>query len=66
VQFAWLEHSEGFWRLSSEKAEETIRQWANENAALHELTEEGWIITGPYFEKCDQSFRCYGLNRNPH
>jgi hypothetical protein len=66
VQYAWLEQNEGFWRFFIDNTKQEVRRWEDEDIALKELLNEGWIITGPYTAEHDLCARGYGLNRNIH
>ena len=66
VQYAWLENDKGYWCLFSEKLKKENRKWSNEDLALKELQEEGWIVAVLYLMKHRKKFRAYGLSRLVH
>jgi hypothetical protein len=43
-QFAWLERFEGTWLLLNHNEKYPARTWMDKNAAIAELSEEGWTI----------------------
>jgi hypothetical protein len=47
MQFAWLDLFGGRWLLLDGNLKYPARSWANEEAALAELKEEGWTISAP-------------------
>ena len=50
-QFAWLELHKGRWYLLTDIQREAVsarRKWTDQNAAISELMEEGWTISGFY------------------
>jgi hypothetical protein len=47
-QVAWLDFYRGKWRLVTGNPEEPNRKWEDKVAALSDLANEGWIISGPY------------------
>jgi hypothetical protein len=74
-QYAWLELDKGMWCLLTDiknDPNESMRRWADKNAAIAELKDEGWTITGPYTKRCggkqhpERRFHGYGLMRTIH
>ena len=62
-QFAWLDLFAGRWLLLNGDLKYPARSWANEKAALADLREEGWTITGPHRKrplKNNSRSRSYG------
>ena len=47
-QYAWLDLHGGVWLLVTANPNEPSRRRTDEDAALAELKEEGWTITGPH------------------
>ena len=74
-QFAWLELYRGMWYLLTDVASETAsasRKWIDKDAALTELEEEDWIISGPYPNQLSKKlnlgnkYKGYGQIRTIH
>ncbi len=71
MEFAWLDVFGGRWLLLNENLKYPARSWADENAALAELIEEGWTITGPHRKRLSlikpkQRGRGYAIMRTIH
>lgn len=50
-QYAWLELHKGMWHLLTDIKSESVsasRKWTDRDAAILELKEEGWTISGQY------------------
>jgi hypothetical protein len=45
-QFAWLDLFGGKWLFLNGNLKYPARSWTDENVALAELQEEGWLIVG--------------------
>lgn len=74
-QYAWLELNGGMWHLLTgirAKPNDISRTWADKNAALEELRQEGWTVSGPYPNQLSRKlnispkFHGYGLIRTVH
>jgi hypothetical protein len=74
-QFAWLEFNDGRWHLLAdvrEKPSPENRKWSDGDAALAELNDEGWIVSGSYPNELSDrlglgnKFHGYGLMRTVH
>jgi hypothetical protein len=74
-QIAWLELHGGMWHLLTDVREESVngsRKWADKKAAISELSEEGWKISGPYPNRLSRKlnlgdrFHGYALMRSIH
>jgi hypothetical protein len=50
-QLACLDYYRGKWRLMTGNSKDPIRQWTEKYAALLELADEGWKISGPHPKK---------------
>jgi hypothetical protein len=70
--YGWLDYVEGIWSLVTNIPNYMAREWTDENIALDELEEEGWIINGPYgklrwkSENNDLQLYGYALSRTLH
>jgi hypothetical protein len=71
-QLAWLEFNDGRWHLIADVRADPSpenRIWSNEDGALAELKEEGWIVSGCYPNELSDKlglgdkFHGYGLMR---
>ena len=65
VQWAWLELHEGTWHLLTgvkQHCVEASQKWADEDAALADLLEDGWKIAGVYPNELSDKLK---LGRNP-
>jgi len=52
-RYAWLEHEGGAWHFLTNLFEnpcKSMRNWTDENCALQELGNEGWVVVYPYNE----------------
>jgi len=52
-RYAWLESEGGFWHFLTnlfEDPSKSRRRWSDENCALQELENEGWVVVYPYNE----------------
>ena len=52
-RYAWLEHEGGSWHFLTNLFADPCksrRSWSNENSALQELEDEGWVVVYPYNE----------------
>ena len=74
-QFAWLELYEGVWYLLTDlmaKPGQAGRKWPDLNAAISELTQDGWNVADSYQNEIskklglDQNIRGFGLIRIVH
>jgi hypothetical protein len=71
-QLAWLDFCRGKWQLITGNPKDPVRQWADRNAALSDLSGEGWNVRGPYPKKPDVnvkswgSFQGYAVTRTLH
>ena len=71
-QIAWLDFHGGCWHLVTGNAHHPDRKWASQDAALSDLTAEGWEIDGLHGEppgikhNADRHFYGYGLRRTVH
>ncbi len=52
-RYAWLDFDGGTWCLLTDSSENSSRTWADKSAALCELAEEGWKISGPFPKRLD-------------
>ena len=53
-KYAWLEHDGGMWHLLTSlfgDPADSERKWDDEQNALRELEDEGWVVVYPYDEK---------------
>ena len=51
MRYAWLEFHRGVWLLLTDDKNQPVRAariWVDEKAALAELADEAWTISGPY------------------
>ncbi len=71
-QYAWLDFHGGCWYLVTGNPDARDRKWANRDAALADLAEEGWVIDGPHGKEptikhdADRHFYGYALRRTVH
>ena len=71
-QLGWLVFYRGKWHLITGKPPDHIRQWIDEEAALSDLADEGWDISGSYPKRLlarkhlREMFYGYGLRRTIH
>ena len=71
-QYAWLDFHGGRWHLVTSNAHDPGRKWISREAALSDLTAEGWIIDGPHGKQptihhdFNRHFYGYGLRRTIH
>lgn len=52
-RYAWLEHEGGSWHFLTNLFADPCkarRRWSDENCALQELENEGWVVVYPYNE----------------
>ena len=52
-KYAWLEHEGGLWHFLTNLFEDpckSARRWTDEQSALQELENEGWVVVYPYNE----------------
>jgi hypothetical protein len=71
MEFAWLDLFGGRWLLLNGDLQYPARSWADEDAALAQLEEEGWIITGPHRKQLSmikqrRRSRGYAMTRTVH
>lgn len=53
-KYAWLEHEGGVWHFLTNLFDDpgkSMRKWTDEQRALQELENEGWIVVYPYKEQ---------------
>jgi hypothetical protein len=71
-QCAWLDFHGGLWHLVKSDAHDSSRKWASRDAALSDLTSEGWMIDGPHGTEptirhdSNRHFYGYALRRTVH
>ncbi len=71
-QYAWLDFHGGCWYLVMANTRISDRKWASRDAALSDLTAEGWVIDGPDGKRpierheADRHFYGYALRRTIH
>ena len=75
MQFAWLDLFGGKWILLDGNFKYPARSWSDENAALAQLKEEGWIISRSFRKRLSkhismdnsrQKSRGYAMMRTIH
>ena len=63
-QLAWLDFYGWMWLLLNGNPKEPVRSWVFKDAAIAQLREEGWKISGPHpkrlLMKRDSRQRIYG------
>lgn len=62
-KYAWLEYEGGVWHFLTDLFEDpgkSMRRWTDEQCALQELENEGWIVVYPYNEQIKMKQRSDG------
>lgn len=66
MQFAWLDLFGGKWILLDGNFKYPARTWQDENAALSQLKEEGWVISRTFRKRLSKNKSMANLRGKSH